>query len=126
MVPRPIAPMLAILDGTRNADALRTGFLLRTGIQLDSSQIDAFIKSLDDAFLLDNQRFQGAMVKVMENYRSGPFRPSSLAGSAYPSNGDELREVFDGYCSDAKADAGGQVLKDGDGRSKRILSLIHI
>ena len=118
MVPRTIAPMLAMLDGTRNPDALRTGFLLRTGIQLDSSQVDAFIKSLDDAFLLDNQRFQGAMAKVMDNYRSGPFRPSSLAGSAYPNNGDELREAFDVYCSNANADGGGHVLKDGDGGSK--------
>ncbi len=124
MVPRPIAPMLAILDGTRNADALRTGFLLRTGIQLDSSQVDAFIESLDDAFLLDNQRFQGAIAKVMDNYRSGPFRPSSLAGSAYPNNGDELREAFDVYCSNANADGGGHVLKDGDGGSKRITGLI--
>ena len=124
MVPRPIAPMLAILDGTRNADALRTGFLLRTGIQLDSSQVDAFIESLDDAFLLDNQRFQGAIAKVMDNYHAGPFRPSSLAGNSYPSNGDELREAFDDYCSNANADAGGQVLKDGDAGSKRIAGLI--
>ena len=115
--------MLAMLDGTRNPDALRSGFLLRTGIQLDSSQIDAFLKSLDDAFLLDNQRFKGAMDKVMDNYRSGPFRASSLAGGAYPSNGDELREALDGYCSNANAGAEGQPL-DADRVSGRIAGLI--
>ena len=124
MVPRPIIPMLAMLDGTRTSDDLRTGFLLRTGIQLDSSQIDAFLNSLDDAFLLDNQRFQGAMAKVMDDYRSSPFRPSSLAGGAYPSNGDELRKALDGYCSNANTDAGGQARNYGIGVSKRIAGLI--
>ena len=124
MVPRPIAPMLTMLDGTRDGNALRTGFLLRTGIQLESSQVDAFIQSLDDAFLLENERFQGALVKVMDHYRSGPFRPSSLAGGAYPGNPDDLREALDGYCSNANVDSQGLVCNDGNHSSGRIVGLI--
>jgi hypothetical protein len=91
---------------------------------LESSQVDAFIQSLDDAFLLENERFQGALAKVMDNYRSGPFRPSSLAGGAYPSNGDDLREALNGYCSNANADGQGPAPSDGNHSSGRIAGLI--
>ena len=124
MVPRLIAPMLAMLDGTRNADALCTGFLLRTGMQLQSSQVETFLNSLDDAFLLDNQRFQEALAQLLDHYRSGPFRASSLAGGAYPSNGDELREALDDYCSNANTDGRGQALSDGNRPSGRIAGLL--
>jgi AmmeMemoRadiSam system protein B len=122
MVPRPIAPMLTMLDGTRDGNALRTGFLLLTGIQLDPSEVDAFLQSLDDAFLLDNERFQGALAKIMDNYRSGPFRASSLAGSAYPSNGDDLREALDGYCNNANADGMARDTIESSGRIAGLIS----
>ncbi len=43
MVPRPIAPLLGLMDGTRDLNGLRTGFLLHTGVQLLPSQVESIV-----------------------------------------------------------------------------------
>ena len=98
MVPQPMAPLLALLDGQRDPDGVRVSFLLRTGVSLLPSQIDSFIQSLDQAFLLDNQRYQDAMRKALLSYRSGPFRTPALAGEGYPDDEAELLQTLDDYC----------------------------
>jgi AmmeMemoRadiSam system protein B len=98
LVPQALTPLLGLLDGTRGLDALRAGFSLRTGLHLLTSQIESFLGSLDDAFLLDNQRFHGALRQAMESYWSGPFRKPALAGGCYPSDQSELQYTMDGYC----------------------------
>ena len=113
MVPRTLAPLLGLLDGTRDLAGLRTGFLLRTGIQLPPSQVESFVKTLDDAFFLENQRFRDAMHQALVSYRSAPSRTPALAGSGYPEDGTELLAAFDSYCQDVRdelAEAGSTVV----------------
>ena len=98
MVPGPIAPVLGLLDGTRDLDAVRMGFLLRTGVQLTASQVETFVRTLDEALLLDNGRFQIARSEALQTYRSGPFRTPALAGAGYPEDQKELQRSFDEYC----------------------------
>ena len=98
MVPQAIAPLLALLDGERDLDALRVSFLLRSGVPLLPSQVESFIQSLDEAFLLDNQRFRDAMQQALLSYRSGPFRTPALAGAGYAEEPEELLSALDGYC----------------------------
>ena len=102
MVPRPLAPLLGLLDGTRDLDGLRSGLLLRTGVQLLPSQVESFVKTLDDAFFLDNQRFRDAMHQALVSYRTAPFRTPGLAGGGYPEDGTELLAALDEYCRDAQ------------------------
>ena len=101
LVPQALTPLLALLDGTRDPDALRAGFSLRTGLHLLTSQVESFLHSLDDTFLLDNQRFRSALRQAMESYRSGSFRAPALAGGCYPSDQSELQDTMDGYCRQA-------------------------
>ena len=98
MVPQPMAPLLALLDGNRDPEAVRVSFLLRSGVPLLPGQIETFIQSLDQAFLLDNQRFRDAMQEVLSSYRSGPFRIPALAGKGYAEDQEELLSALDGYC----------------------------
>ena len=101
MVPGPIAPVLGLLDGTRDLDAVRIGFLLRTGVQLTPGQVVSFVQTLDDALLLDNEPFQAAEADALLSYRSNPFRPPAFAGEGYPEDHKELQRVFDEYCQQA-------------------------
>ena len=39
LVPAPIAPLLGLMDGTRDADALGKTFALRTGYALPAAQV---------------------------------------------------------------------------------------
>ena len=104
VVPKPVVPLLGLLDGTRDMDALRSGFLHHTGIQLHLSQVESFVQSLDEGLLLDNRRFRDAVDAALTNYRSASHRTPALAGASYPAEGPELLEVFDGYCRKARAD----------------------
>ncbi|MCI0896084.1 MAG: AmmeMemoRadiSam system protein B, partial [Chloroflexi bacterium] len=113
MVPRPIAPLLGLMDGTRDLNGLRTGFLLRTGVQLLPSQVESIVEKLDENLLLDSHRFRDAMEHALLDYRSSPFREPALAGAGYPDDGAALRSTLDDYCQKAGvngADPSGGVL----------------
>ena len=101
MVPQALAPLLTLLDGERDPEALRVSFLLRYGVPLMPKQVETFIESLDQALLLDNQRYRDAMQEALSSYHSGPFRKPALAGQAYPEDPDELQTVLDDYCATA-------------------------
>ena len=93
MVAGPMAPLLALLDGTRDVERLRVGFQLRTGVALSPNQITGFIEGLDDALLLDNRRFRDAVEAAIQSYRSAPFRPPALAGAGYPADPGGSRRI---------------------------------
>jgi len=102
MVPRPIVPLLELLDGTRDLHALRTGYLLRTGMHILPDRVESFVENLDDAFLLENRRFLGVLRETMLSYRAAPHRAPALAGGAYPDDGTELFKTLGEYCQKAE------------------------
>jgi len=120
MVAGPMAPLLALLDGTRDLDGLRVGLLLRTGLTLSPSQIKGFIESLDDALMLENHRFRDAMDQAIRSYRSAPFRVPALAGEGYPDDPAELLDALDAYCQEAGQEAD----YDGHASPGRVVGLI--
>lgn len=101
VVPARLAPLLALCDGTRTVETLRTGFLLRTGITLSTAEIEAFLHRLDDALFLEGERVEQAKEEGLERYRSAPCRPPALAGSVYPAGPDELQETLHQFCEQA-------------------------
>ena len=101
VVPQPMAPLLALLDGTRDLDEVRAAFLLRSSAYLTPSQIESLIDNLDQALLLDNRRFRNAVQDLVAAYRSQPSRKPAFAGGAYEADPDELLNTLDGYCSQA-------------------------
>lgn len=101
VVPRALAPLLALCDGTRSPAALQAALALRTGIRLDLALIERVLSQLDDALMLDNQRFADAYRQAVEAYRSSPFRPALLAGSGYPAEPADLAAMLDRYLAEA-------------------------
>ena len=106
LVPQAVAPLLALCDGTRDPDALRAGFLLRTGATILPSQVEELIHSLDGALLLDSPRFRRVLRETEEAYRAAPFRTPALAGGGYPEDPEELLDVMNAYCRGAEGLAG--------------------
>jgi hypothetical protein len=97
VVPQGLAPLLQLLDGERDANALRISLMLRFGISLSSSQIEQVIKQMDDALLLETSRYQDAYTQVLSEYRSAKYRAPTLAGVSYPADPEALQTVLDGY-----------------------------
>ena len=102
LVPQSAVPLLALCDGTRDPDALRAGFLLRTGSTILPSQVEELIQSLDDALLLDSPRFREVLRETEAAYRAEPFRKPALARGGYPQDPDELLDVMNAYCRESE------------------------
>jgi len=58
---------------------------------------------LDRAYLLDNFRSQTAIAKIVEEYRSAPFRTPMLAGRGYPAEPAALNGLLQDYLEQASA-----------------------
>ena len=101
MVPEPIAPLLALMDGTRDLEALRLGLELRTGIGLTPEQLENLVNQLDEAYLLDSPLFRSILAEKLGRYRDAPFRTPAFAGEIYPADAPALTAVFDDFCKDA-------------------------
>lgn len=97
VIPQQLAPILSLCDGTRDADGLRAALLLHFGLRVGADVVEHVVSALDEAFLLENERFAQARDRALNEYREAPFRPSTLAGESYPADADELRRLLDGY-----------------------------
>ncbi|MBI4322139.1 MAG: AmmeMemoRadiSam system protein B [Chloroflexi bacterium] len=101
VVPRPLALLLSLCDGTRDAKTLGTAFELRTGMGLPPWIVGDLLRQLDDALLLDNERFARAKQDALSEYRSAPCRPPASAGRAYSAEPAELARELEGYLDGA-------------------------
>ena len=67
---------------------------------MDSHVIDDLVCHLDQACLLDTDRYREALQKKADEYRAKGFRPAAHAGMSYSSNAEELdaelRTFFNG------------------------------
>jgi AmmeMemoRadiSam system protein B len=88
-VPRPLAPLLSLMDGTRDETGLEAALQVRAGIRLAPGLLPKLLADLDEAYLLDNERFAAAREAALEAYQAAPFRPMTSLDSADPHAGSE-------------------------------------
>ncbi|MFN3973913.1 MAG: AmmeMemoRadiSam system protein B [Dehalococcoidia bacterium] len=84
LVPREMAPLLALMDGSRDIPTIHSAFVLRTGINMSLAQVQGFIAHLERALLLDSPSFREAQRHALERFRQAPYRSPALAGIVYP------------------------------------------
>lgn len=98
-IPRSIVPLLELCDGTRDAATLRSALELRFGLRVAPDYLDKMLSELDEALLLENERFAQAYKETVERFRSAPSRSSTMAGTVYPADPEwlerTLKEYFD-------------------------------
>jgi AmmeMemoRadiSam system protein B len=97
LLPRHLAPLLALCDGSRNEAELRAALAVRTGIYLTPGMLGQILTRLDEALLLDNKRFAQARRAALEAYRAAPHRSPILAGEGYPADPRQLARLLEGY-----------------------------
>jgi len=107
VIPQQLAPVLALCDGTRDAGGLSAALAVRYGLRATPEVLEQLLAALDEALLLENDRFAQARERVLAEYRQAPFRSPASAGRAYPADADELRQLLDGYldaveCEDSR------------------------
>lgn len=105
LIPPHFVPVLSLIDGTRDAKAIQTGYTLRANIEVPLSQIEALLQGLDESLMLENDRYAAALADAMAQYRAAPFRPAALAGSVYPDEPDVLRSIIGRFHAEAASGA---------------------
>jgi AmmeMemoRadiSam system protein B len=98
-VPQRLAPLLAFCDGTRDESALLASLAIRAGVRISLQTLSDTLRQLDDALMLDNERFAAAQQAALEAYRSAAFRAPASAGTSYPASVEELQTMLDGYAA---------------------------
>jgi AmmeMemoRadiSam system protein B len=99
-IPRPLAPLLALMDGSRDAAGLEAALQVRAGVRLAPGLLDKLLSDLDVAYLLENERFVQAKAAALETYRQAPFRALTLDGDSFAPRSDlagaQLQAYIDG------------------------------
>lgn len=101
-VPQQLAPLLTLCDGTRDVAALRTALMVRTGVYVGDNAVLDLLQHLDQALMLDNERFAAARSRVRDEFRAAPSRPATMMGGSYPDKPKELSTLLASHLSKAK------------------------
>jgi hypothetical protein len=93
-------PLLAMLDGSHSLLDIQTSLSKQSGRIVFFDEIKEIVDRLDDAALLEGERFQAAFGRLVQEYRKQQYRPSSHAGMSYSADPNALRNelgsFFDG------------------------------
>src|SRR5262245_45995522 len=84
VVARPVLALLQLLDGTRTREEIRAAFAGATGEAIPRDDLDAVIKELSDALVLDGPAVEAARAAALAGYRGLLARPPACAGNSYP------------------------------------------
>lgn len=96
-IPRPLAPLLGLMDGTRDEATLEVALQLRAGVRLAPGLLSQLLHDLDSAFLLDNERFTRAKGEALRAYREAPHRPLTVDGLGSGQTPEEISAWLQGF-----------------------------
>jgi len=97
-VRQEVLPVVAMMDGQHTLRDVQTELTRSSGSIVFMDDIKAIVERLEDACLLEGERFQDAFERKVQEYRRKPFRPASHAGTCYSNDptalGEELTALF--------------------------------
>src|SRR3990170_1219471 len=103
-IPQSLAALLTLCDGTRDVPTLRTALMLRTGVLVGDNAVEELLQHLDQALMLENDRYATAQGRVRDEFRAAPCRPATTMGGSYPNTPEALAALLESHLSSAKAE----------------------
>ena len=94
-LPPPSVAVVQLCDVEYTRDQICAEFAKRYHRPLERSALDQLLQSLDDALLLDSERFRQHSARIFSEFAKASSRPAILAGRSYPSDPAELRASLD-------------------------------
>jgi MEMO1 family protein len=100
-VSKEMLPILAMLDGRHSLRDIQLALTRQTGQFVFIDDLVRALGRLEEACLLEGERFRGAYAGKVADYRKGPCRVSSHAGISYSADPEGLRaELADYFTQD--------------------------
>ncbi|TVQ68639.1 MAG: hypothetical protein EA363_10855, partial [Balneolaceae bacterium] len=104
---RQIAALVPMLNGQFSVRDICED-LKRYGSDVDEGHLLAFVRQLDEARLLLSPWFRHCKTEIEETFEKRDVRPAACAGSTYPSEAGEIREMLDAaFASNGRSDSHG-------------------
>ena len=103
MIPEVAAPVVALLDGTRNLPEIRSALALRFGLTVTDQELSSMIDQLDQALMIGNGRFRRARMRAVAEFREAAHRQPSHVGAVYPASASALEEAIEEWCSNVNS-----------------------
>lgn len=98
VVPLPIMLVALLLDGRRDARAVRAEYARASGgAMLPPADLDRIVRDLDAHGLLDSPALAERRRAAVDAYRAAPHRAMAHAGTGYPAEPDACAAVLEGY-----------------------------
>ena len=97
LIPQPLATVLAFCDGAHDLPSMMSAFTQYTGIELPRARVEELLTALDEALMLENERFLAAYAQTLQTYRNAPHRTAALAGLSYPEQKQQLWQLLQDY-----------------------------
>lgn len=96
--------LLRLIDGERSLGEIQLELMRRNNnIYIGLDAIQAMIRQLDEAMLLDSPRYRQARARIVQEYGRLSVRAAHLAGKAYPAE----RPALEAFMEDLMASGGG-------------------
>ncbi|GAB4247508.1 MAG: AmmeMemoRadiSam system protein B [Acidobacteriota bacterium] len=92
LVPRELASILGLLDGSYSMRDLQAEVSRRLGRLVFREELEGFLQTLDDAGFLETETFRGRLAALQEEFRRSSVRPAFHAGKSYPGEARELAD----------------------------------
>jgi MEMO1 family protein len=96
-LPPAAVAVVQLCDGDTTPEEICAEFGRRYGSPLPRETLDRLLQQLDDAYLLDSERFRSYSASLFGAFARSPTRPAHLAGKSYPADAARLTAELDGY-----------------------------
>lgn len=97
IVPYHVIEIIRLFDGRHSILDIQTAYARRHGEILLREKIEGIISKLDEAMLLENERFRLFLNNLKDAFRRSNLRKAAFAGKGYESNPAKLRRQFDAF-----------------------------
>lgn len=97
VVPYGGALLAALMDGKRTLAQIQAEFKRQVGVPVALNDLERLIGQLDEACLLEGERFEALCRSRIESYLKSPVRPASHAGQSYAGAAEELTRELSEY-----------------------------
>ncbi len=94
VVSREVLLLLSLMDGSRSVRDIQEEYLRMSGQLMYTDRIASIIETIDNHFMLLNQRYEDEVRRLRAEYDALPYREAFLAGRSYPGSAEELRDFL--------------------------------
>jgi hypothetical protein len=100
-LPPAVVAIVQLFDGETTRDEICAEYQRRYNAPLPRNVLDRIIDQLDQALLLDTERFRLHSASVFAEFNKSPVRAAHLAGKSYPKEREALAQQIAGFYAHA-------------------------